>query len=330
MKKIFFSLISLFLGITLFFWLLNEIGWQEIKDTFLGFSGIEGGFLLFLGFLCTFLGTLRWREILKSTGHHFSLKELYGHYLASWSITYLAPVVIFGGEIFRGYVLNSKRENSTSLEKGMAASFIDGILEYAFEWLALFLGLASFFLTVGFPLKGSQILIFVILFFLTGSFFYYFFVKKKSFLKIFFKVSERNQGRRIEKETLSFFKIKNRAFQKALLLSFSKTVVRFFQYWILVEFLGKSISSFAAISILGISILSMAPPISADLGTHDLGSALLFEKLGLGQETGLVFASIVRGINLVLALFGIVFLIKTGFDTLQQKLLKQINRVALK
>jgi len=340
MKRFLFSLASLFLGITLFFWLLNEIGWQEIRVTLFRLSGIEGIFLFSLVILWTVLGTLRWREILKSKGYYFSLKELYGYYLASFAISYLAPIVFLGGEIFKGYVSNSKplrsstsngskEENPSKLEKGLAAGFIDGIFGRAFNWIACLLGLAVFFLIGDFSFKNPKILILPILLFLGLGVLSYFVLKKKSLIRIFFRVDEKNQARLIEKEVLSFFKIENRFFQRAFLLSSFETLLRFFQYWILIGFLGESISFFSAVSVLGISILAMAPPISADFGTHDLGSAILFSKLGFGREIGIVFASIVRGMNLILAIFGILFLIKFGFGVFQRKLFEGVNKIFL-
>lgn len=328
MRKIFFSLISLLLGILLFFWLLSRAEWQEAKNTFLRLSGMEVGLLLLLAILGTLLGAARWRQILKSKGCYFSLRELYGLYLASFAITYLAPIIVFGGEIFRGYVLNSRMKDSTPFKTGMAASFIDGIFEYAFGWLALLLGIASLLFTVGLPIKNLQISFFLIFLFLCGGLLGYFIFKKKSLLRIFFNVDEKNTARSIEKEVFTFFKIRNITFQKALLFSFFKTTLRFFQYQILLEFLGRPTSFLSSLSVLGVSVLSMALPISADLGTHDLGSAILFKRLGIGWEAGIVFATIVRGINLFLSIVGIFFLIKAGTDLLRRTLLKKISKIS--
>lgn len=329
MKKLVFSLISLILGITLFFWLWNEIGWQEIKNNFLRLSVLEAGFLILLSFLIVFLGAIRWRTILKSKGYNFSLKELYAHYLAAFAITYLAPVIVLGGPIFRGYVLSSKEKKTVALEKGMAISFIDEVFEYVSAWLMVFSALFLLFLTAGLPLKELRLAILLGFLFLAGFIFYYFLIKKKSLIKLLFKAEEQNNGVKIEREILAFFEIKNKFFQKAFFLSLAKLSVRFFQYWLLLNFLGKPVSFLSGIIVLGVSILSMAPPVSADFGTHDLGSTILFEKIGLGKGAGIAFASLVRGLNLILSILGIGFLIKIGFDNLQQKLFKQISKIFL-
>jgi uncharacterized protein (TIRG00374 family) len=329
MKKIIFSLVSFVLGVVLFFWVLNQTEWQEIKITLTQLSVIESMFLLFLGALGILLGTLRWREILKNKEREFSLRELYGSNLASFAITYLAPAVVFGRELFKGYVLGSQKKDSASFEKGMAASFIDGIFEFLFEWLAIFSGIASFFLIAGFSFHYLLLLVFIVFLFAIIVFLGHFILRKKSILKILFNIDENHMARAVEKEILIFFKTKNRTFKRVLLISFLKSMLRLLQYWILIAFLGTPISLLSALSVFGISILSMAPPVSADLGTHDLGSAILFQKLGMGGEKGVVFASIVRGINLVLSLAGIFFLLRTGLGMLRRKLFNIIDRIVV-
>lgn len=337
MKKLIFSILSLLLGLILFFWLFNQIGWHGIKQAFLRLSGVEGIIALILAVFYTLFGALRWRVILKNKGFVFSVKELYGSYLACFAITYLAPLILFGGEVFRGYILNQKkpafakatagRQEKNSLEKGIAASIIDGIFEYASEFLIVVCGIITLFFTINLKLNALYVFIGSVVLIITGIIFYFFFVKKKSLIKIIFKTN--NHGAIIEQEIIDFFDFKNKYFQKAVFYSCIKIILRFFQYWILLEFLGKSVSLMFAISALGVSVLSMLPPVSADLGTHDFGSALLFEKMGLGSEAGIVFASIVRAINLTLSIFGIMFLVKTGIQMFQDRIFKKIDRIAL-
>jgi len=50
-KKILLFLFSLFLGIGLFIWIINFVGWQEIKNAFLVFTGWQGGVIFTLTLL---------------------------------------------------------------------------------------------------------------------------------------------------------------------------------------------------------------------------------------------------------------------------------------
>jgi len=327
MKRSVFALISLFLGIILLFGLLKHIGWQEIKSTLLKVSILEIFYLLFLGFIYSILGSLRWREILNSQGYKFSIKEIYERDLAASSITYLVPQIPFGAEVFKGYILNSKGKNSASLEKGLTGVFIDGIFEYATQWVLITLGVISGIFILALPFKNFQIVAFVLALSLIGFFIYNLFSRKESMIKMFFKVDEENKVRLIEKEIMSFFNIKNPTFQKAFLFSFATGLVKLFQYWTIVEFFGKSIPLSTAFTIVGLSIIFMGAPVGADLGTLDFGSALLFKQLGLGEGVGVAFALMVRLNNLTFGLLGVLCLIKLSLVELRHKIVEKIGKI---
>ncbi|MBL7156289.1 MAG: flippase-like domain-containing protein [Candidatus Pacebacteria bacterium] len=326
MKKLLFSLVLVFVGLALFFSLFSKIGLNAIKQSFVGIFSLKGFTIIFLGFFITFLGTLRWKNILKSKGYVIPLKDLFGHYLAGFAIAYLAPMAIFGREVFKGYIL--KGSNGISYEKGMSASFIDGIFEYISEWIIVLLGLSFFFLRLGFFSTQPKI-IFLTLFIFIGALLIFAFIafRKKSIIKLFLDIDKQNQGLIIEKEVFNFFELKNKTFHIAIIFSIIKIFAKLAQYSLLLILLNESISISTAFSVLGISVLAMAPPISADLGTHDWASVILFDKLGMEPATGAAFASIIRAVNLLISFVGIIFLIKFGFESLKDSLFNKIERL---
>jgi len=329
MKKLLFSLIFLFIGLALFFQVSEQVGWQEIKKAFSDFSAAKMAPVLFLGFLAAFIGNLRWRKILKSKGYFIPLKDLFGHYLASFAITYLVPMVAFGGEAFRGYILKGK--NGVSFEKGMAASFIDGIFEYVSEWLIIFLGLTFFFLKIGLFSSNPEFVFLFFLLFLAGSAVFVFIAfRKKTVIKLFFHLDDGHPGLKIEKDIFDFFNSKNPAFQTACILSLAKIFTRLTEFAILVNFLGESVSLASAFAVLGVSVLAMAPPVSADIGTHDFVSVFLFKKLQMNPAKGAAFASAIRGVNLFLSLVGLFFLIKFSLESLRDSLFKKAEKLSSK
>ncbi|GAI45708.1 unnamed protein product, partial [marine sediment metagenome] len=127
-KKVFLLLISLLIGVVLFVWIGKIVGWQEIKNAFLAFTGWQGLAILGLTLLMMLVGTWKWKEILKGVGAKVPFKSLLNPYLAGFSIMFLAPILVWGGEIFRGYIL--KERNSVPWSKGMASVIIDRILEW--------------------------------------------------------------------------------------------------------------------------------------------------------------------------------------------------------
>ena len=65
MKTLLLFLASLLIGVGLFFWIAGIVGWGEIKNAFLAFTGWQGLVILGLTFLMALVGTWKWKEILK-------------------------------------------------------------------------------------------------------------------------------------------------------------------------------------------------------------------------------------------------------------------------
>ena len=92
MKKILSFFISLAIGIGLFIWIIQFVGWQEIKSAFSIFTGWQGLVILLLTFLMLLVGALKWQVILKSLGYHLSIKKLIGPYLTCYTMNNLFQI----------------------------------------------------------------------------------------------------------------------------------------------------------------------------------------------------------------------------------------------
>ena len=302
------------------------VGWQEIKDALLVFTGWHGLVILLLTFLMAAIGTWKWKEILKGEGVEISLKNLFTPYLAGFALIYLAPIIVWGGEIFRGYVL--KERNSIPWSKGMSSVIIDRILEWTANLAVIFFGTMFFLLTIGFPptklclIFGSAFLFFLVI----VSLFYFKSTKRESIIRFFLR-SNQNKPFEIEKEIFDFFKIKKMAMWKAVFLSFLRAGVMYFRTWLLILFLGKSIGGLSALSILGFNYLAVMIPIPTALGSHEAIQTFAFNSLGLGSSTATAFTMIIRGAEVILALLGLIILFRLGVILLKETFFKKINNL---
>ena len=327
-KKFLFFWISLFVGAGLFVWILETVGWQKIKSAFLVFTGWQGMVILFLSFLMALIGTWKWREVLKETGANVPFRDIWRAYLASFSIRFLAPIIIVGAEIFQGYIL--KKKNSIPWSQGMASVVIDRILEWTANLAVIFFGGIIFLLTIGFPPMGL-IIIFGSLFliFLAGvSFFYFKTFKKESIAKAFGKLFNHNlddQPLEIEKEIFNFFKPKKKIMWRILGLNFLRAGVMLLRTWLLIFFLGKEIPVLFALSILGFTYLAVMIPIPTALGSHEVIQAFAFNSLNLGAATATAFTMIIGGAELIVAIFGLVILFRLGIFLMKGTIFKKIN-----
>ena len=331
MKKFLLFLISLLVGIGLFFWIIKTVGWQEIKNAFLVFTGWQGLVIFGLTLLMMLIGNWKWKEILKGENIKTSFRELFRPYLAGFAVMFLAPILLLAGEIFRGYILKAK--NFVPWSKGMASVFIDRITEWTANLVVIFFGILFFLYTIGLPPRNLGIIFggAFLLFAFGISIFYFKTIKRESMAKSLLRIlglerlNHANSILDIEKEIFNFFKPKKIAMWKVFSLSFLRALVMYFRTWFLVIFLGKSITSLPALSILGFTYLAAMIPIPTALGSHEAIQTFAFSSLGLGGGTATAFTMIIRGAELIIALVGVVILFRLGIDLLKNTLFKKLN-----
>jgi len=333
MKKFFLFFFSFFVGIFLLIWVIKIVGWEEIKAVFLTFSGWKGMVILALTALAALIAIWRWKVILRSQGYDLPVTQLAWPYLAGYSVIFLFPMLVFGGELFKSYVL--KEKNSVPFEKGIATVILDRILEFTTYLVIIFLGFCFFLLKIGLPPKNLVIILGIFFLFLGGGtiLFYFKGLKKESIIKFFLKFfnrqlkPKRNTLLEIEKEIFKFLDPKKKAMWQVFGLSFLREAVHFTRCWVLILFLGKSISFLPALSILGFSYLAIMIPIPAALGSHEAIQTFAFGAFGLGKGAGLAFAMIIRGAEVIIVLIGIIFLSRLGIGLAQKTLFRKIENL---
>jgi len=330
MKKFLLFLISLLVGIGIFIWIGKTVGWQEIKNAFLVFTGWQGMAIFGLTLLMILIGNWKWKEILKGGGTNISFLNLLRTYLASFSIRFLAPIILVGAELFQGYAL--KERNSVPWSKGMASVIIDRILEWTANLVVIFFGVLIFLLMIGLP-PMKLIIIFggVFLFFIGGiSYFYLNTFRRKSMAKFLLKIlglknfNQANSILETEKEIFNFFKPKKKSMWRGFGLSFLRAATMYLRTWLLILFLGKEISALPVLSILGFTNLAVMIPIPTALGSHEAIQTFAFNSLGLGLPTATAFTMIIRGAELIIALVGIIILYRLGIGLIRNTLFKKI------
>jgi len=327
MKKFLLFLLSLFIGLVLFIWIGKSVGWQEIKGAILSFSGQQGIIILALTIIIALLGNWKWKEILKSGGVKISFKSLLSPFLAGYAVMFLAPILLWGGEIFRSYVL--KQRNMVPWPKGMASVVIDRILEWTANLLVIFIGTILFFLKIGLPPIKLMVVFGIALFILTAGiiFFYFKSIKKESMVR-FFIGGNKNTPFGVEKEIFNFFKIKKIEMWKVFGITLLRTAVMYLRAWVLIIFLGKKIGFVTAVAILGFTYLAVLIPIPTSLGSHEVIQIFAFDSLGLGVSTATAFTMIIRGAELIIALTGVVILFRLGLILLKNIFFKKVNGIA--
>ncbi len=325
MKKVLFFLLTLLIGLWIFYFIIRTVGLESMKYAFSIFLGAKGIAVFGLTFLMLVIGVWKWKLVLKTQGHKVSLKELLGFRFSSFSMLFFAPMLVLGGDIFRSYALKEKKD--VPWEKAMGSVIIDRILEWTCNLMIVLSGVVFFILKVGIiPHKFKVILFGSLIILIMGAVFFYIrSFRKKSILRIFMRRTKQNHFLDIEQEVFKFFKPKKIAMWKCLAISFFRSLIAVLRCWLVIMFLGKGLAVFPAISILGFYFLALLIPIPAALGSHDALQAFAFSALGLGAGSGAAFATIIRGAELAAALIGLVLLFRLGVGLIRDIFFKKID-----
>jgi len=317
---------SLILGVAIFIQLGRVIGWSEIGKAFAVFTGWQGLVIVALSFLVAIIGNWRLKEILKDSGIDVPFITLFKVYLGGYSMMYLIPIIIWGGEAFRVYGLT--KEKDVSWKKVFASVIIERILEWTINIVVIFLGLAFFLYNVYLPPKelimifGASLIFFV-------SIISYFYIKalgKKSIVrqivKRFWKrdVRDDNSFITVENEVFEYFKW-GKGFNKGVVLSLLRAFVMQIRVWILIIFLGNMIGFWPSVSILGFTYLSSMIPIPTSLGSHEAIQFFAFTSLGLVASMATAFTMILRASEIIVSTVGMAFLLRTGFKLAETKII---------
>ena len=332
MKSVLSFFISLIVGVGLLFWVSRFIGWQETKSALLIFTGWHGMVIILLTLLMILAGAWKWKIILKDQGYDLSNREIIAPYFACFSLIYLFPVAIFGGEIFRGYVLREK--HNIPWAKAISSVFIDKILEATSFLVAILAGAAYFLIKIGLPPKNLGLILgaFFIVCLISISFFYFKIFKRESIINSLNRLLNRRKALGgdllgTEKEIFKFFKIKKKALWYGLSLAFLRVAITWARCWILILFLGKGINILSALTVLGFYYLAMIIPIPTALGSHEAAQVFAFNSLGLGSGLAPAFTMIQRGAELIMAFIGLVIFFKLGTGLLRAFLFKKIDSI---
>jgi len=327
MKKFLLFLFSFFFGLGIFVFILEMVGWQEVKNSLSVFNGWEGLLIIAITLLITIIGNWKWKEILGERGVSISNKDLFGAYLTGFALMYLAPVLVWAGEFFRIYFLKNKKNVPWS--KSMASVVIDRILEWTMSLAIIFASGIILFFLIGLP-PARLAIVFggaFILFLLGVLFFYFKCIKKESIVGIFIKDSN-NRLHEVEKEVFEFFRLENKKMWLVVGISFLRVAIMYLRVLFLIFFLGKKITLLPVLSILGFTYLAQTIPIPTSLGSHEAIQAFAFGSLGLGFSTATAFTMIIRGVETFVALFGLLLLFKFWISLLKNKFFNKIDKAS--
>ncbi len=326
MRKILVFLFSFLIGLGLFLWIIKWVGWKEIKEILFTFSGYKGLVIIGITLLIWLVEIWKWKFISKSQGYNFSVFNLGEILFASFAVSYLFPTSFFGGEAFKIYAI--KKKFSLNWEENLTLNTIEKLLSISVLSLFLIFGATSFLFLTGRSLGNLEIAIVIFIGILTMALavFYFKIFKKESILRWlpkFLGINGRKDSYAVEdfeKKIFHFFDFRKNLMWKGLGLSFSANFLILARCWFLLLFLIGKMNILTALAVLFFIYLSYILPFPAKVGSSEIALAFAFGSLGLGAAGGITFSFILRGAEVLVALFGLTMLMKLGIKFLTKNI----------
>lgn len=331
MKKIFQFLIFLLAGLAVFLVIIFKLGWQTVLESLKFFFSSSGLLLIGLTGLSFLAGIFRWKIIFQSQGQGFSFLEISRFWLAGFSVAYFTPFALFGGEVSRVYFVRKKLPR-VDLADNMAAVGCDKLLDATLFFLFLILGIVRFAFAATLPhnwwFYGAIAVAAGMFSFLT--LFYIKRLRKESAVEYILKkigIKKERLGEdfhfailEAEKRVFQFFTWKNPVLWQGVGLSFLKYLAFFGQALFFVFLISQTWDFSKAIAISGFLNLASLAPVPASLGALEVLLGFAFLSLGFEFSSGVIFAMVWRGTDIIFYIPGLFLAIKMFLEILGQKI----------
>ncbi len=338
MKKTIKFLVALGLGSVLFYFVIRRAGLGTVKEASSLFFSSSGLIIVAITLLIALVGVIRWKVVLGCQGEKRKISELLGIWVIGYSIDYLTPVSLFGGEALRVYLTG--KTLGINWEKSFSSVIIDKILDGTFHLIFIVAGVAVFLSYGDFP----EIWIFWIVVFtvlaltVVLTLFYSRAIGKKSILLLILglfglekaQVKATKNGEFIfntEGNVMRFFSPRQAFFWKGVLLSFLRHALIYLRAFVLILLLVGTMEPIKAIAVQGLAYLSLLLPLPAGLGGLEAISAFGFETLHFGFEKGTVFGMTWRAADLAICFLGIFFGIKITLKLFKLRIFNFIDKL---
>ncbi len=328
MKNFFWFLLLLGLGIGLFFWSFENVNFKEIKVLISSFSFGQALIILAVALLSYLLNVGQWKIVLETLSwQKFSFFDLLKVWLAGWSVNFLTPVALIGGEAVMIGGLKLSKEKDFPTFPSIASVILIRILSFSSAIFFILLGLGVLiFYQISIP-SFLELLVFSLV--LALAFFYFLAFKKTklfskglAFLeKKFFKVQAISE---IEDLIFSFFSQKEKL-ASALALGILSNLAILLRIYLLFWFMGIGVSLNHLLVVLSFLHLGYLLALPANLGSLEFFQKLAFSFFGLSGPQALAFSISFRASELFWVLVGVLILANFWLSLNKKLLNKAFN-----
>ncbi|MBP6017196.1 MAG: flippase-like domain-containing protein [Candidatus Promineofilum sp.] len=300
-------------GIVLLVLIVRSVSLAEIVGTLRQLRLWQIGALLLLNAFILATITGRWWLLLRGFGHHVPIVPLFAYRLAAFGLSYFTPGPHVGGEMIQ--VLMVEREQGVPRSDALAAVILDKVIEFSINLTFLLLGIVAILQWRIVPRETGQqaiglaaaLLLAPVSYLAATALGYY---PATRWARKLARRWPRFRGMATtidESETQvgRYFRRQPQAFGAAIAITLIGWAFLIAEYWLMIRFLGVSLSLPQLVGALTAARLSILMFLPAGLGVLEAGQAAAFTLLGLAPTVGISAALLIRLRDMALGLLGL-------------------------
>jgi uncharacterized protein (TIRG00374 family) len=321
-KKRFIKILPWLLAVGLLIWVLRAI---PLADTWTALQQLRWGQILLLialnGLILVLLNG-RWWIILRGHGQRIPFHSLFGYRLATFGVSYFTPGPHFGGEPLQVYLV--EKEQRTPRATAIAAMSLDKSLELLANFTFLLAGITIIVQqrTLHESLGFELILFAGLLLLIPAGYLLAIWTGHAPISWLVLQVSRlpfwRYKGdgqRRIKRGQLAVYGSEQEAAAfcrrapwsviLALLISLATWVLMLTEFWLMVSFLGLSLSLLQLVTALTAARIAILLLLPGGIGALEASQAFAFGAMGLNPAIGISASLLIRGRDIILGTIGL-------------------------
>jgi uncharacterized protein (TIRG00374 family) len=264
----------------------------------------------------------RWWIILRGHGQRIPFLALFGYRLATFGVSYFTPGPHFGGEPLQVYLV--EKEHQTARATAIAAMSMDKTLELLVNFTFLLSGVLIIIRqrTLGDSVGSEVVLLAALLLLVPSGYLLAIWTGHAPLSWLAAQVSKlpmlrkrAGLGERMERGGKAIFQSEREATHfcrrapghvtMALLVSVAAWGLMIVEFWLMIYFLGLSLTAMqliAALTAARIAILLLLP---GSIGALEASQAFAFGAMGLNPAIGISASLLIRGRDVLVGAFGL-------------------------
>ncbi len=304
------------LALLALWWVLRSVPFDVIWSTMSGMALWQIFALIGLNAIILLLFTSRWWLVLHSLGYRLNIISLVSYRLAGFGVSYFTPGPQFGGEPLQVHLTSSKHNVPTPA--AVAAVSLDKLMELLTNFSFILIGAVVVLRSKVFASEFSlpTLAITAVLFLLPAAYLLGISTGRKPLTWLAERAPARLTVHRhyqrtaqnlsaSEAQLVSFFQQKPLALIPILSISTLTWLLIIAEYWLMIYFLGETLTGIQVISLLTAARIAFLLPSPGGLGTLEASQVLVMNAFGLSPVLAVSASLLIRGRDIALGSLGL-------------------------